>query len=198
MRMKQPARTKKAAPLKGSPMKGAPRFTRALGTPAMIVLVFSVIGAAIVIGVSGSAPVQTGTTAARGTERRPVLSADAGSMPVGTTLRDSGMAASDREGAAPSAAAVKPAPVTMTGCLEQDQDSFRLKNAIGDDAPKARSWKSGFLKKGTAPIDVVDASHKLKLPAHVGQRVSVTGVLVGREMQVRSLQRVATTCNQKS
>ena len=43
----------------------------------------------------------------------------------------------------------------------------------------------------------VDASQKLKLPTHVGKRVSVTGVLVGREMQVRTLQRVATSCDQK-
>jgi len=34
----------------------------------------------------------------------------------------------------------------------------------------------------------------LKLPGHVGQRVSVTGVLVDREMQGHSLQRVAASC----
>ena len=83
----------------------------------------------------------------------------------------------------------KPAAVTMTGCLQRDDQTFRLKDTSGEDAPKSRSWKSGFLKKSPASIEVVDASHSLKLPNHIGQRVSVTGVIVDREMQVRSLQR---------
>jgi hypothetical protein len=61
-----------------------------------------------------------------------------------------------------------PAPVTITGCLERSEDSFRLKDTAGAAAPKSRSWKSGFLKKGTAPIEVVDAAHRLKLTDHVG------------------------------
>jgi len=88
------------------------------------------------------------------------------------------------------------AAVTITGCLEQaDETTFRLKDTVGADAPKSRSWKSGFLKKAPASIEVVDAAQRLKLPDHVGQRVSVTGTLVDREMQVRSLQRVATSCD---
>ena len=86
-------------------------------------------------------------------------------------------------------------PVTITGCLERaDETTFRLKDTIGADAPKSRSWKSGFLKRNAASIELVDAAHRLKLPDHVGQKVSVTGTLVDREMQVRSLQRVATSC----
>jgi hypothetical protein len=86
-------------------------------------------------------------------------------------------------------------PVTITGCLERaDETTFRLKDTVGEDAPKSRSWKSGFLKKGSAPIEIVDAAHRLKLSDHVGHKVSVTGTLVNREMQVRSLQRVATSC----
>lgn len=94
--------------------------------------------------------------------------------------------------------AAKPAPVTITGCLEKTDDAFRLKDTSGTDAPKARSWKSGFLKKGSASIEVVDASHKLKLPSHVGERVSVTGTLVDREMQVRSVQRVSVSCSKNT
>ncbi len=87
------------------------------------------------------------------------------------------------------------AAVTITGCLERaDETTFRLKDTMGADAPKARSWKSGFLKRGSASIEVVDAAHRLQLPDHVGQKVSVTGTLVDREMQVRSLQRVAASC----
>lgn len=84
--------------------------------------------------------------------------------------------------------------VTIAGCLERDGDSFRLKDTTGKDTPKSRSWKSGFLKKGPPRIEVIDASNRLKLRDHVGQRVSVTGTLNDREMQARSLLRVATTC----
>jgi hypothetical protein len=88
--------------------------------------------------------------------------------------------------------------VTVTGCLEQDDDRFRLKETAGTDAPRSRSWKSGFLKKSAASIEVVDAANRLGLPTHVGERISVTGTLVDGEMQVRSLRRVAATCEEES
>ena len=99
---------------------------------------------------------------------------------------------------ADKANAPKSGAVTITGCLERDAESFRLKDTAGESAPRARSWKSGFLKKGRSSVEVIDASNHVKLPAHVGQRVSVTGTLVDREMQVRSLQRVAASCSVKS
>jgi hypothetical protein len=197
MRMKQPVRAKKPAHKKGSP-----RFTRALGTPAMIALVFCVMGAAILLAVSRPSPDVVASAAPShqsatddGRENRPAVPAASG-----TPRAEYGAPRNlpDADAAAPAASARKAAPVTITGCLEQDDETFRLKNAMGQDAPKARSWKSGFLKRGPAPIDVIDASHRLKLPTHVGQRVSVTGVLVGREMQVGSLRSVAASCNQKS
>jgi hypothetical protein len=43
---------------------------------------------------------------------------------------------------------------------------------------------------------VVDRANRLQLPDHVGERVVVTGMLVDREMQVRSLRRVATSCKE--
>jgi len=87
------------------------------------------------------------------------------------------------------------APVTITGCLEQKDDEFRLRDASGSGVSKSRSWKSGFLKKSTPTIGVVDAVHKLKLGDHVGERISVTGAFDDREMQARSLKRVASDCN---
>ena len=51
---------------------------------------------------------------------------------------------------APTAPAA--APVTVAGCLERADETFRLKNTQGPDAPKARSWKSGFLKKSPTSI----------------------------------------------
>jgi hypothetical protein len=41
---------------------------------------------------------------------------------------------------------------------------------------------------------VVDAGHGLALANHVGERVSMTGPLVDREMQARSLRRLAGSC----
>jgi len=102
------------------------------------------------------------------------------------------------ESAAPQPAAAKTsAAVTITGCLERDDETFRLKNTEGSEAPKSRSWKTGFLKKSTASIELVDAAKRLKLPTYVGQRISVTGVLVDREMQARTLRRIAPSCSEK-
>ena len=107
----------------------------------------------------------------------------------------------------PSATAAKPASAqaagsiaganlaTVEGCLVQDNQEFRLKNTSGEDAPKGRSWKSGFLHKGAKTIDVVDDTHRLNLARHVGERVIITGILDGSDLQGTSLKRVAGSCN---
>ena len=89
----------------------------------------------------------------------------------------------------------KVARVTLTGCLERSDETFRLTDTTGATAPTARSWKSAFLKKRPAAVEVVDPVKRLNLKSHVGQRVSVTGTLVDREMRVGSLQRVASSCS---
>jgi hypothetical protein len=86
------------------------------------------------------------------------------------------------------------APVTLTGCLERDGSGFRLIETTGAGAPKARSWKSGFLRSRSASIELVDAS-AAKAASHLGHRVGVTGTLDDREMHVQSLWRVAGSCN---
>ena len=91
-----------------------------------------------------------------------------------------------------TAAAAKTAPVTVTGCLERAEGGFRMKDTAGADAPKARSWKSGFLKKGAATLDVVDPARTLQLADHVGRRVSVTGTLLDRELRARSVRRLGS------
>src|SRR5262249_6280996 len=104
----------------------------------------------------------------------------------------------------PAAAAVattgtRSGPITtITGCLAREDAAYKLKDTSGNDAPKSRSWRTGFLKKGTAPIELYDSSNRVKLPAHVGQRISVTGELIDREMYVRSLQNVSSSCASKS
>jgi hypothetical protein len=96
--------------------------------------------------------------------------------------------------AAPASAAVQ--SVTISGCLEVsvDGDQYRLTNTEGADAPKARSWKSGFLKKGSAPVDLVDFSEGPMLRKYVGHRVVATGLLSGRQLRLRSMQSGGSTC----
>lgn len=88
--------------------------------------------------------------------------------------------------------AVEPddAVITLTGCLQHDDGTYRLKDTNGAEAPKSRSWKSGFLKKRAATVEVVDSANRLRLPTHIGQRVTVTGVLLDREMRARAVQRL--------
>lgn len=84
---------------------------------------------------------------------------------------------------------------TVTGCLElRDDGMFQLKDTDGEHAPKSRSWKSGFIKKGSATIDVFDAGNRLKLGGHVGYRVSISGMLTEREMRARSLRATSLRC----
>ena len=130
---------------------------------------------------------------------RPTAPAHAGAAATISRLEPSTAAPSTP--AAPAAPAdappapAKPDPVTLTGCLERTDEAFRLKDTEGDDAPKARSWKSGFLKKGHTAVDVIDAGNRLNLSNHVGERVIVTGTLVDREIRVRTIQRVAASCS---
>ena len=93
-----------------------------------------------------------------------------------------------------SAQAADTGIVTITGCLEQDDDVFRLKDTEGAQAPKARSWKSGFLKKGAAKVEIVDVSNRLRLKNHVGKRVTVTGQLHEKELLANSVRRLAPSC----
>lgn len=94
-----------------------------------------------------------------------------------------------------SAPVQKVASVTITGCLEHDEEAFWLSDASGADAPTARSWKSGFLKKRPSRIELIDAAHALPLTSYVGHRVSATGTIVNREMQTRSLHPLSATCS---
>lgn len=84
---------------------------------------------------------------------------------------------------------------TVTGCLMQDDGMFQLKDTEGNHAPKARSWKSGFIKKGSARIDVIDGANRLKMGPHVGYRVSVSGTLTDREMHARSMRATSERCD---
>jgi hypothetical protein len=85
-------------------------------------------------------------------------------------------------------------PVTLAGCVERTDEGFWLKNASGDGAPKSRSWKSGFLRKKSLSVELIDRGYTHRLATYVGQRVETTGVLVDREMRVKAL-RVLGSCD---
>lgn len=88
-----------------------------------------------------------------------------------------------------------PTLVTLTGCLVRSDKDFRLNDTTGVNAPKSRSWKSGFLAKRPASISIVPSSSELPLSKHVGERVTVSGTLIERQMQVRSVRRVSSSCD---
>ena len=92
----------------------------------------------------------------------------------------------------PAAAAASIDTVTISGCLDFDGKSAWLKDTSGDDAPRTRSWRSGFLRKRSPRIALVDGPSSAEV--YDGRLVSVTGVLVDREMRVSSLKPIAGDC----
>ena len=169
--------------------------TWSVGVGTMLVAAICVTGAVIVI-------------AAR--ELTPAPRATADTVPESAVAPDAPKPASSVTRSAPESAMAKApesdapeakgtvgrtAPVTIFGCLEKSEASYRLTDTDGVDAPKSRSWKSAFLKKGSATIQVTDPGNRLHLASHVGQRLSVTGSLVDRQMQVRSIRRISASCD---
>ena len=153
----------RAQPLTASPAANAPRAVNALPVPA---------------AVNAKATSQPTETAKPRAEIAPVPPSPA---------RPSALA--DMH----SAAAAAPIDtVTISGCLDIDGKSAWLKNATGVDAPRTRSWRSGFLKKRSSRIALVDGPSSAE--AYDGRPVSVTGVLVDREMRVSSLKPIAGDC----
>lgn len=88
-------------------------------------------------------------------------------------------------------------PVTISGCLEMsiDRVRFRLADTEGANAPKARNWRTGFLKKETTPVDLLELGDPATARKYVGQRVTATGVVENREMRVRSLRPSGNGCD---
>ena len=181
-RLKNSVRSPRSASL-----KKLVRFARTMSTRMKFLAVSGVLGAAVLIGAATSG-VHSDKAAANAAVKSFAAPPTASPAEAPAAVVES--AANER--------LQKSAPVTITGCLERNAGAFRLKDTAGENAPKARSWKSGFLKKRSASIEVIDAGNRAKLPTHVGQRVSLTGMIVDREMQVHSLQRVAASCSARS
>lgn len=85
--------------------------------------------------------------------------------------------------------------LTVEGCLESDGLTYRLKDTSGLDAPKARSWRTGFLMKRSSSIGLVDTTGRLRLQERIGTRVAATGSLVEREFRATAVRQVAASCH---
>ena len=117
-----------------------------------------------------------------------VASTDA--APASATVMESRAETANQQGEEESIA------TTITGCLVlRDDGMFQLKDNDGEHAPKARSWKSGFIKKGSATIDVFDAGNRLKLGTHANYRISVSGTLTDRQLRARSIRATSEQCD---
>jgi hypothetical protein len=140
---------------------------------------------------------------------KPVSKASA--MNAGTATRTPNSSSASRRAADPArkpaddpAASARPTTiadgqnatlVTIQGCLQAGDDTFWLKDTSGEGAPQSRSWRSGFLRKRSAPVEVIDADDALNLSKFVGQRVAASGTVADRRMVAHSLQRLAASCN---
>ena len=176
--------SKKSMPFAG----GVKQFMRNR-TAAIGLIVVCILGTGILIAARTSEPAATALAQpAKNQAAAPVARPAAAT--VSTTVVNAKVAAKPQD-----ANAKAPERVTIEGCLVQDDETYRLKNTTGDDAPKTRSWKSGFLHKGSKNLEVVDARHRLNLARHVGERVSVTGMLDEKELQGSALKKVAGSCN---
>ena len=157
---------------------------------AIGIIVVCIVGTAMLIVARSSEP----TSAASIVPEQPTVAlAPIQKTPVAKVQKPSTFAltpASVHTGAIPGAELA-----TVEGCLIQDANQFQLRNTSGEDAPKGRSWKSGFLHRSAKAVDVRDQSHRLNLARHVGERVTITGLLDDRELQGTSLKRVAESCN---
>ena len=89
-----------------------------------------------------------------------------------------------------------PGTVTVTGCLENSgNNAFRLSDTEGADAPRSRSWRSGFLRKRSTSVELVAPPDPYTLKTEVGHRIAATGQLTSRELRVTSVQVIGARCN---
>ncbi len=173
--------------------------TRTTTASVFVLVAVCVIVAAVVMAVrDGSEPVEVAAADAKVAAAS--SSAAQPNAPASPKVKTPAKTAVDASAAAPSASAVPgsssalSATVTVAGCLERSDKGFRLKNTSGADAPKSRSWKTGFFTKRSASIDLSDQRGSAYLAEHLGERVSVTGALIDREIIVHSLRSVSASC----
>ena len=130
-------------------------------------------------------------------DAKPAAASKGSAVSTSVTKPEAATLTTEAPAAAPSPVAAsqheESVATTMTGCLVHDDNMYRLKDTDGMHAPKARSWKSGFIKRSSARVDLLGGTDRLS--SHVGYRVSVSGTLTDREMQVRSVRTTAERCD---
>jgi hypothetical protein len=183
-----PVKVKKAAQTKKAPRAKKPMgLTSALGPKATTMVVIVVLAGGIIVGArQQQAKAKERLDAARADV---VLTAEPG-VAKKTATAPAAAAADAPVAATSGVSASAKTPVTVSGCLERTDEGYRLKDTSGADAPRARSWKSGFMKKSSATLAILDPGRTLQLADHVGRRVSLTGTLTERDLQARSVRRL--------
>lgn len=161
---------------------------------AVLVAGMGVLALGILVASRQPQPVTTTAAMERDVDQQPVSTTSARRARARRAENAVNTAVVTARASEASAQSVDTGIVSLSGCLEQDDDVFRLKDTEGSNAPKARSWKSGFLKKGSAKVEIVDVSNRLRLKSHVGKRVTVTGQLHEKELLANSVRRLAATC----
>ena len=192
MRAKKTPRTKDSRPkTRGQRRIG---LTSAIGPKATTAVVCVVLAGGLWFGSHVSAKSKVPTASVE-TQISDVMVEPPAPAKTATAAKAHDTNAAPTTTSSPAPKMAKGTVTTLEGCLERNGDTFRLKDTSGADAPKARSWKSGFMKKSPASIEVVDASESLGLANRVGTRISVTGTLVDREMQAHAIHRLSSTCS---
>lgn len=167
-------------------------------------------GASLPLRAGGDAPAKGTSTrpstgrAARSTTAAPSPAAPVPAPPEESAVRDNAVTTlvvpeplAGAPAPAPAAdSADVTSPVTITGCLEVsvDHDAFRLTDADGA-APKARSWRSGFLRKRSSAVALVGRLDQRTMASYVGKRVAAAGQLDGRSLAVESVRVVSDSCD---
>lgn len=194
-RSKATATSKKTTPAARSRSKKSKTPSWSVGAGTMLVAAICVTGAVIVIAARELTPAPR--TVSVDTTSEPVAAPESVKVNPSAAAASESVMAKAPETDTPEVKGTvgRTAPVTVFGCLRRSDAAFRLTDTDGVDAPKSRSWKTGFLKKGSASIEVSDPGNRLRLASHVGQRLSVTGTLVDRQMQVRSIRRISASCD---
>lgn len=85
---------------------------------------------------------------------------------------------------------------TLTGCLRADGTKYMLTDIQGKQAPKGRSWKTGFIAKTAKDVEVTGASTTLRLKEQVGHKITVVGLKDGdSHLKARTVRQVPGICS---
>ena len=205
-RLRKAKQRRRPSRSKAMPASGAiVRSPGAMSTRALMLGLIPIVAAATLIAANQQSPAPAAARVRTPPESdtlpvavRTQKPAPLANMPATTRVEAKKPASREQEPAAEPAVKTDARQIpstTITGCLEHDDQAFWLKDASGAEAPKSRSWKSGFLRRRASRIELAGSPDTLQLTSYVGQRIAATGVLVDREMRPHSVRRLASSCD---